>query len=123
MSPCEDAEHLINFIFTNTQYWKSVSVLTASGFTPRTAKKQKQEWYEEHFPILRDNVICVDKSPDKAAYAHHRAILIDDRMKSIEPWIAAGGIGILHKNSQDTIQQLCKILEYDIIQFPYLGDY
>lgn len=123
MSPCEDAEQLINFVFVNTQYWNSVSVLTAAGFTPSDGKKQKQEWYEEYFPILKDDVICVDKSPDKARYAHSRAILIDDRMKSIEPWVAAGGIGVLHKNSQDTIQQLCKILEYDIIQFPYLGEY
>ena len=114
----ENADKLVQYCQDN---FRSVQVLTACGFTPITAAQQKKEWYAKHFPTLE--CITVRKSPDKARYAHSRAILIDDRMKSIEPWIAAGGIGILHKNSQDTIQQLRGFLEYDIIRFPYLGDY
>ena len=37
------------------------------------------------------------------------AILIDDFASNIKRWEAAGGIGILHKNANDTIQQLKKL--------------
>jgi hypothetical protein len=35
-------------------------------------------------------------------------ILIDDMEKNIIPWRNAGGIGILHGNTYNTIQQLKK---------------
>jgi hypothetical protein len=33
-------------------------------------------------------------------------ILIDDRVDNVEQWRSQGGIGILHKNTADTIKQL-----------------
>jgi len=36
--------------------------------------------------------------------------LIDDLPRNIDPWIEAGGIGILHKNTEDTIKKLKKII-------------
>ena len=65
----------------------------------------------KHYPEVE--CIVVRKSPDKAQYAHPKAILIDDRMKSIEPWRAAGGIGILHTSAEDTIAQLQSIIGVD----------
>jgi hypothetical protein len=35
-------------------------------------------------------------------------ILIDDRSKQIDPWVANGGIGILHTNTASTIKELKK---------------
>lgn len=88
---------------------KSVKVLTACGYTPKDAKEQKIEWYAEQYPGLE--CIVVSKSPDKAEYAHPYSILIDDRSKSIDPWVAKGGIGILHTSAEDTIAQLTAILD------------
>lgn len=89
--------------------FKSVKVLTACGYTPRDAKQQKIDWYAEHFPGVE--CIVVSKSPDKAEYAHPYSILIDDRAKSIDPWRAKGGIGILHTSAEDTIAQLNAIIQ------------
>lgn len=99
------ADRLVQFM---TSTFEKVSILTACGNTPKDAREQKIIWFHKNYPQLKVNVVI--KSPDKARFAHPRAILIDDRMKSIEPWVAAGGIGILHKNAEDTIRQLQEIL-------------
>jgi len=64
----------------------------------------------EHFPELAmDNPLFVTGSIDKAAYATTDGIpntLIDDRMKVLNPWIAAGGIGILYDINTDTFTKI-----------------
>ena len=102
----DDADVLMSFLFSTGL---PVKILTACGYTPKDAKEQKVEWYAEHYPNVE--CIVVSKSPDKAEYAHPRAILIDDRNKSLDPWHAKGGIGILHTSAEDTIAQLTAILE------------
>lgn len=100
-----DADTLVEFCRKN---FRSMKVLTARGNTPTDGEEQKIAWYEEHFPGLE--CIVVRKSPDKAEYAHPRSILIDDRSKSIDPWIEAGGIGILHTSAESTISQLHELM-------------
>jgi hypothetical protein len=39
------------------------------------------------------------------------SILVDDRNKSIDPWVEAGGIGVLHKSVPDTIGQLRELIQ------------
>lgn len=97
-----DADDLINHL--KTLGCRSLQFLTASGYTPSDAGQQKTEWSREHYPFM--DCIVVRKSADKAKYAHEKAILIDDRDKSIIPWVEAGGIGILHKSASDTIKKL-----------------
>ena len=96
-----NADALVEFCLEN---FNNVKVLTASGHTPKDGAAQKISWYKKFYPTLE--VIVVAKSPDKAAYATPRTILVDDRAKSIDPWVAAGGIGILHTSVDDTIEQL-----------------
>lgn len=97
----DNAHDLVEFAINN---FDDVFVLTASGYVPRNAPQQKINWYAKHFPQLR--VVVVDKSGDKAAYATPTTILVDDRAKSIDPWVGAGGIGILHTSVESTIEQL-----------------
>jgi 5'(3')-deoxyribonucleotidase len=97
----DGAERLIQYA---QSHFKNVSILTATGYTPHDAAEQKKRWYTKHFPALTVHV--VSKSSDKAVFAHPRAILVDDRAKSIDPWVAAGGIGILHTSVDDTIDRL-----------------
>lgn len=96
-----DAERLVTFSRENFEH---VAVLTATGYTPKNGGEQKIRWYAKHFPDLQ--AIVVAKSPDKAAYATPDCILVDDRAKSIDPWVAAGGIGILHVSIEKTIEEL-----------------
>lgn len=98
---CIGADDLIKFCVDN---FRSVKILTASGFTPKDVKEQKIEWYAKEYPSIE--CIVVNKSPDKAQYASPTAILIDDRSKSIDPWVKAGGIGILHYDVESTIETL-----------------
>lgn len=103
----KDAFELMRFITSN---FENYFVLTATGFTPKNVDEQKRNWAKKVFsPHLK--VVTVRKSADKAQYANPTTILIDDRRKSIDPFIAAGGIGILHVNADNTIAQLQSYLD------------
>lgn len=95
-----NAAMLVEFVQANFDFG---GILTATGYTPKDGAAQKARWYAQHFPGVK--VICVDKSADKAVHALG-AILVDDRTKSLDPWIEKGGIGILHTSVEDTIEQL-----------------
>jgi 5'(3')-deoxyribonucleotidase len=101
----DGADNLIKFITDNFEH---VAFLTASGTTPKDGPDQKRNWTAENYPGIK--TIVVTKSPEKAIYANPRAILIDDRDKSIDPWTRAGGIGILFKNSTQAIDRLSAFL-------------
>lgn len=78
-------------------------ICTASGGFIN-AELEKRNWVKK---VLGDvKTIVVTHSRDKSAYAHQLAILIDDQTKSIDPWIAKEGVGILHKSAAETIEHL-----------------
>jgi 5'(3')-deoxyribonucleotidase len=106
LSLMEDALILTEFL---NKTFENIEILTASGSTPRTVKEQKIKWATKNFPAYKINV--VRKSPDKARYASQDAILIDDREKSIMPFMAAGGVGILYKSASSTIDALMSIIK------------
>lgn len=102
-----DAQKLWSFVTGN---FEKVAMLTASGSTPRDGAGQKRKWAGEHLGWdVKVNVVL--SSGDKAAFANERSILIDDREKAIKPFIAAGGIGILHTSADDTIRTLKVMME------------
>jgi hypothetical protein len=93
--------------------WSKISpmnptILTAAGDPNYNATRQKHGWVKRHFGDVP--TIVTATSRDKAVHAATNGILIDDREKSIYPWVAAGGIGILHTSAADTIAQLNKII-------------
>lgn len=89
-------------------------VLSATGKTHRIAELQKREFLLKHFgsKASKEAKFCQDGA-DKANFiiANKKCILIDDRAKAIDPWKAAGGIGILHTSADDTIKQLKQIIK------------
>lgn len=95
------------------QLWSYVEkynpeILTAAGNPAYGADAQKRAWVP--WMIGSDiKVNIVRKSADKAQYATPDSILIDDQAKSINPWKAAGGIGILHTSAANTISELKKL--------------
>ena len=80
-------------------------ILTATGNPEYGSGEQKLEWFPTNFDT-NTKINLVRKSADKAQFAAANHILIDDMTKSINPWKAAGGIGILHTSAKDTIKQL-----------------
>jgi FMN phosphatase YigB (HAD superfamily) len=100
MDPMPDAHVLWNHInrFTHPE------ILSATGHVGN-ATEEKHDWVKRHLGVGIPTHL-VRKSSDKAQFAAPNHILIDDRAKSIEPFVAAGGIGILHKSAADTIKKL-----------------
>jgi hypothetical protein len=74
------------------------------------AIKGKKEWCFKNLGSTTD-VIVTDSASGKQAYAKPNYILIDDFDRNIEEWKAAGGIGILHKDVDQTIHELNQILK------------
>jgi hypothetical protein len=88
-------------------------ILTAAGTVNREiVVRDKIEWIREHINPYW-TVIPTFKGSQKAAFAHKKAVLIDDRDKNIELWVEAGGIGILHTTADNTIKQLNDIINSD----------
>lgn len=84
-------------------------ILTATGKrNVLSVDKQKREWVQEHLPE-HNTVYTVTGSKNKAKFAWPDSVLIDDRMKSIDPWREKGGIGIHHTSAKETIAQLKKL--------------
>jgi 5'(3')-deoxyribonucleotidase len=100
-----DAMELMDFITGN---FINYFILTACGYTPKNAAQQKRNWYKRRFGDII--VKPVQSSEDKAKFANANTILIDDRSKSIDPWVRAGGIGVLHTSAADSIAQIKKIV-------------
>lgn len=84
--------------------YDNTEILTASGDPMYGAPEQKMEWVKRRFGDVKTNVVRQSKM--KAAFAAPNHILIDDMSKSIDPWVAAGGIGILHRSAAETINKL-----------------
>lgn len=102
-----DAQELWKFV---TENFSDVQMLTAKGNSPKDAGGQKRKWAGEHLgwdvPV---NIVI--SSAEKAEFAHPKAVLIDDRSNAIDPFVAAGGIGILHKRASTTINALKVMME------------
>jgi len=84
-----------------------------SKYNPKILSKpsrEKNSRIGKHIWCERELNLKPILSFNKAEYANTNSILIDDLEVNINSWINAGGIGILHKNSKDTIKQLKKVL-------------
>lgn len=89
-----------------------VEILTSSGGKKHheAVAAQKKVWLNKHGFTYPVNVVAGrDK---KAHFATHDSLLIDDTADVIEGFVAAGGIGILHKGDVgQTIETLQKHLD------------
>lgn len=104
------------------QLWNYVSkynptILSAPSKHP-TSSTGKVKWLQKHITLPNYEVQTKAKhgwdgkskiilNPDKFRYVRNQYdLLIDDTDKKINDWRKAGGTGILHKNTNDTIKQL-----------------
>ncbi len=71
------------------------------------AAQEKRNWVRKHLGHeVANSARFVRDAVHKSQYAGPTKLLIDDRRKAIDPWVAAGGIGVLHVNAHLTIEQL-----------------
>jgi len=103
-----DADDLMGWVVRHFDH-EDIFILTASGHSPKDAPAQKRRWIRKHIGDYRVEVVT--KSSEKAEFATPTTILVDDRAKSIDPWLEAGGIGVLHTDSTSTINALKELLE------------
>lgn len=84
-------------------------ILSSTGHTLGAAE-EKRAWVKKHLGYeAAKRALFVRQSREKSKYANSHSILIDDRAKSIDPWVAADGIGILHVSAAKTIKELKKL--------------
>jgi len=74
------------------------------------AKKQKNNWLLDHGIHYKSNF--VREKYEKSHFAKPNCILIDDSIDCIEPFISAGGHGILHDDSkiEETLSKFEKLI-------------
>ena len=93
------SKHNPNILSAHTNTWQPNS------------KQDKIRWIDKNLdPKPTMNHIVIRRDKEKFAVANGVPnILIDDWKLNIADWTKAGGIGILHKNTADTIATLKKL--------------
>ncbi len=92
-------------LFLRKKHNLYISLLTAVGkHHPEIAVEQKMEWAKKYLPDIDFNYVI--RSHHKANFARPYTVLIDDREKSLSPFIKKGGKGILHTSTENTIKEL-----------------
>lgn len=92
------------------QLWDYVKkyspTLLTSPSIEQDSRTGKELWVDREMPNTN---IIFKYSKSKKEKAKENAILIDDRKDIIKDWEDAGGIGILHTSTSNTINQLKKL--------------
>lgn len=107
--PMKDAFVLWEYINVHEPH-----ILTAWSGCRKSAHEGKWFWCHGHLGVNeKERFNCVQREEKiNFAVTNGKAnLLIDDFRKNIDEWVAAGGIGILHKSASETIKQL-KLLGY-----------
>lgn len=84
---------------------KDTKLLSAPS-RDKSSRIGKHVWVKHKIPGTK---LILRYASQKQELATPTSILIDDRKPNIDQWEAAGGIGILHTNTADTIKQLQKL--------------
>jgi len=78
-------------------------VLLSAPSREQSSRIGKHVWVKHKIPGTK---LILRYASQKQELATPESILIDDRQVNIDQWEAAGGIGILHTNTANTIKQL-----------------
>lgn len=80
------------------------TILTAASHeTEPSIVSGKYHWCKENLGLPKNRIIM---EIDKYKYAAPKHILVDDTPEKINKWVEAGGIGILHQSTPDTIDEI-----------------
>ena len=97
----------LNWMSDGKQLWnyikKYTPILLSAPSKQESSRLGKRVWVKRELPDVK---LILRPASQKQQYASPTSILIDDREKNIDQWEAAGGIGILHTSTANTIEQL-----------------
>jgi len=79
------------------------------------AGEKKRQWCRKYLGLHdQERVICTLSWKKKSYVGHHGpaeyALLIDDRERNITEWKEAGGVGLLHRSTSKTLEELQLLL-------------
>jgi 5'(3')-deoxyribonucleotidase len=105
------AKKLIDLVksYTGGDYYINTSPLRDDM---ENSRKYKTKWLEKH--DFKPNDIIVTKRKESYAVDKQTGIpniLIDDRPKNLEKWVARGGIGIRYQANEDSLDLIKKGLD------------
>jgi len=104
-----DASHLMVYLAATTPPEK-LFILSAPQHCFPTCVADKKSWIEDNTTIFCPTRVNIVKRKLKAEFAMRPDgtpnILIDDYQKNIDEWVDAGGIGVIHTDTQSTIAQI-----------------
>jgi len=106
LPPMPDAMTLWRFIRPHGPF-----ILSTPSKHMTTCKPEKIEWVKKHLGNVEHIYLVPRENKQKFAVTEDGKpnLLIDDYEKNIKEWVSAGGIGIRHINSMNTISQLRKL--------------
>jgi 5'-nucleotidase len=95
------------------EYGCAMAILTAIPKIGRiaTARIQKHDWINEHFPNLSCKFNIGPHAQHKQFHCIPGDVLIDDAMRNIQQWANVDGFGILHTSAEESLSSLRKHLE------------
>ena len=101
-----------NILFENIHILTSTAAKTDVQ-SHKIVEKGKLVWLKEnlHPHLPSDHIHVVSEGVQKAKFANHLSILVDDRKSTIKAFIQAGGYGVLHDSQKyrKTIEELKEI--------------
>ena len=74
-----------------------------------SSREGKKAWIKSHIPATQYREILLYPRHEKQLFSGENHILIDDLKKTIDEWNDAGGIGIHHTSTANTIKELKKL--------------
>jgi 5'(3')-deoxyribonucleotidase len=106
LEPMPDTMMLWRYIKTYNPY-----ILSTPSKRMASCKPEKIEWVRKHLGAVEHIYLVPREDKRKFAVTNDEKpnLLIDDYEKNIKEWVSAGGIGIRHINSMNTISQLRKL--------------
>ncbi|WP_406669976.1 hypothetical protein V7O67_10205 [Methanolobus sp. ZRKC4] len=110
MSWKEDGRELVDYLLNYNTTILSAHPNPKRGSVAKFSRKGKYEWLAREIgKDFADKAIICRRS-DKKMYSSTSCILIDDNTQNIKSWEEAGGIGILHFATENTIDKLEQLL-------------
>lgn len=77
------------------------------------AREGKIKWLRKELGPSYAEAAILCYRPEKALQSGFARVLIDDNSENIREWEEAGGIGILHKNTNRTIRCFTRVLKVE----------
>lgn len=107
----DDARHLIDVL---DLYVIPKEILSSTAYEEvyESISLQKARWLATHNISWKQNFVPGKRH--KYKWATPNSVIIDDTWSVIEDWRNAGGIGIHHKNTEQTLAELKCCLNKDI---------